>query len=97
MYSVIVSANYTLNQSTELQSTYSFSRAAYGQNNVADGLPLGLDYSRHGLMLGLRRRLNEYLTANLRYRFYQYSEPNMGAANDYTAHGVFATLMVKWP
>ncbi len=85
-----------MNKSTDLHATYSFSRADYGQNNEA-GLPLGLNYTRHGLMMGVTRRLTSSLTMNLRYGFFQYSEPSSGAVNDYTAHGVFATLVVKWP
>ena len=96
-YSVIASANYTLNKATDLHCTYSFSRADYGQNNFADGLPLGLTYTRHGLMAGVSRRLTSYLTSTLRYGFYRYSEPSSGGINDYTAHGVFATFIVKWP
>jgi len=33
----------------------------------------------------------------LRYGFYRYSEPSTGGSVDYTAHGVFATLALKWP
>jgi hypothetical protein len=44
----------------------------------------------------MTRRMTRYLTTNLRYAFYQYSEPSTGGFNDYTAHGVFATLIVKW-
>ncbi len=97
VYSVIASANYILNKSTDLHAAYSFSHAGYGQNNVADGLPLGLDYTRHGLMVGLTRKLTSYLSSNLRYGFYQYSEPSTGGFNNYTAHGVFATIVIKWP
>ena len=97
IYSIITSANYIVNKATELHCAYSFSRADYGQNNSADGLPLGLAYTRHGLMAGISRRLTSYLTATLRYGFYHYQEPTSGRINDYTAHGIFGTLMVKWP
>ncbi len=96
-YAVIASANYTVNKSTDLQASYSFSESDYGQDNVADGLPLGLNYTRHGVVAGVKRRLASRLTASLRYGFYRYLEPSSGGLNDYTAHGVFATLMVKWP
>jgi hypothetical protein len=97
IYSVIASASYAVNARTDLQVTYAFSEANYNHNNVADGVPLGLDYDRHALMAGITRRLNRYLTANLRYGFYRYSEPSTGGLNDYTAHGIFAILAVKWP
>jgi hypothetical protein len=97
IYSVIASARYTFNPATSLQATYSFSQAGFGQDNVADGLPLGLDYTRHGLMVGLTRRLTSYVASSLKYGFYRYSEPSTGGFNDYTAHGLFATVRVRWP
>ena len=97
VYSVLASATYVLSEATDLQASYGFSHSDYGQDNVADGLPLGLNYTRHGLMAGMTRRLTSHLTANLRYGFSQYSEPSAGGVNDYTAHGVFATMVVKWP
>ena len=97
IYSAMLSANYALNKLTDLHAAYSFSHADYGQSNEADGLPLGLNYTRHGLMAGVTRRLTSYLSTNLRYAFYEYSEPSTGGINNYVAHGVFATLIFKWP
>lgn len=93
---LMASASYIVNAATDLQAAYVFSRAGFGQANYDDGLPLGLDYTRHGLMLGVSRQFNERVTANLRYAFYAYDEPTSGGANDYTAHGVFATMTYKW-
>lgn len=95
-FSVMASANYTLNAKTDLQFAYDFSHSDYAQNNSADGLPLGLDYTRHGLTAGVTRKLTRYLTSNLRYSFYRYSEPTSGGFNDFTAHGIFATVVIKW-
>jgi len=96
VYSLAANASYMLNQDTDIRVTYAFSQANYGQNNFVDGLPLGLDYVRHGLMVGLTRRLSSRLTTNIRYGFYHYSEPNTGGVAAYNAQGVFASLMVKW-
>lgn len=97
VWSVLTSGNYALNSKTDLNLTYAFSQADYGQNNFANGLPLGLTYSRHGLMAGVSRRLTSHLTSTLRYGFYRYAEPSTGGNNDYVAHGIFATMLVKWP
>src|SRR5581483_532960 len=96
VYSVSAAVGCTLNVKTVVQASYAWSRAGYGQNNVAQGLPLGLDYTRHSLTVGLSRKLKPWLTSNVRYSFFQYDEPNFGGANGYTAHGVFATLGVRW-
>jgi hypothetical protein len=60
-----------------------------------DGLPLGLDYTRHALMAGTTWHLSKTITTSLRYGFYQYSEPTSGGLNDYTAHAIFASLAMK--
>ena len=96
IYSVVASANYNLNAATAFHCAYSFSDADYGRSNF-EGVPLGLTYTRHGVLAGVSRRLTLNLTSTLRYGFYRYLEPTSGSINDYTAHGIFATLVVKWP
>lgn len=94
-FSFIANANYSVNQRTGLQLTYSFSKANYGQNNLS-GLPLGLDYTQNALMVGVTRKLTKALSSSLRYRYYNYGESNMGGFNNFTAHGVFLTLTLRW-
>lgn len=96
VYSVLASARYVLSERTDLHAAYAFSRADYGQRNFADGLPLGLDYTRHGLTAGLTRRVTSFLTTSVRYGCFQYSEPSARGVNNYTAHGVFATAAFDW-
>jgi Planctomycete cytochrome C len=96
IYTLIGTAAYALNAKTGLQASYSFSDAEYGQN-VAQGVPLGLDFTRHVLFVGLTRQLTKNLSGALHYEFSQYSEPSSAHLNDFTAHGVFATLIYRWP
>ena len=96
LYTVIAAARYSLNPRTSFQAAYSFSQADYGQNNPA-GLPLGIDYTRHGLNVGVTRQMTKCLSGSLAYRFYRYAESSSGGLNDFTAHGVFATVSVRWP
>ena len=97
VYAVTATANYAWNDATDVRAAYSFSRADYGQDNVVGGLPLGLNYTRHALTLGLTRKLTNYLSTKLGYGFYQYREPSTGGVNNYTAHGIFASLTMRWP
>lgn len=92
--SILSSVNYVLSENTDLHASYSFSRADYGQNNYADGLPLGIDYDRHGLVAGVRRQLKKNISTNLQYGFFRYREPTAGHQDDYVAHAVFATIAV---
>jgi hypothetical protein len=96
IYSVLTTANYVLNDRTDLMLTYDFSYANYGQDNEADGLPLGIDYRRHGIRTGLGRHFWQRFRANLEYVWFYYDEPSSGHFKDYIAHGVFATVHVRW-
>lgn len=95
-YSVLANATYMLSTNTDLTASYTFSRADYGQDHFAAGLPLGIEYDWHVAQAGLARRFR-HATANLQYAFYQYAEPSSGGFNDYTAHAVFAILTLHWP
>jgi hypothetical protein len=96
IYTLFATAAYALNPKTGLQASYSFSDADYGQS-VAQGVPLGLDFTRHVLFVSLTRRLTQNLSGMLRYEFSHYSEPSSGNLNDFTSQGVFAALIYKWP
>jgi hypothetical protein len=96
IYSALTSANYVLNEQTDLSLTYIFSNGDYSQNNAAAGLPLGIDYHSHSVRAGLGRRFWKRFVANLEYVWSRYDEPSSGAFNDFTAHGVFATLRARW-
>ncbi len=97
IYTLIATATYALNPKTDLQAIYNFSRAGYGQNNSAAGVPLGLDFTRHRLIAGLTRRFSARVSGSLHYEFDQYTEPSSGGANNFTAHGIFATIAYNWP
>jgi Planctomycete cytochrome C len=95
-WTVNASVGYALNAKTDLNASYTFSRATYGQNNIA-GVPLGLDFTRHELLVGLTRKLTKRLSGGLHYQFSEYSEPSADNLNNFTAHGIFATLAYAWP
>jgi hypothetical protein len=96
VYTVITTASYALNPKTGLLATYNFSRGDYGQHNTA-GVPLGIDFTHQQLLVGLTRRFSDRVSASLRYGFTQYSEPSSNNLNNFTSHGIFATLNYKWP
>ena len=95
-WTVGASAGYKLNAKTDLNASYAFSQATYGQYNTA-GIPLGLDFARHELLVGLTRQLTKRLSGALHYQFSQYSEPSAGNVNNFTAHGIFASFAYRWP
>jgi hypothetical protein len=96
IFTLSATATYALNAKTSLQAGYAFSQANYGQNNAAAGLPLGIDFTRNRLIVGLTRQITKRLSGALHYEFSQYSEPSSGGANNFTAQGIFATLVYKW-
>jgi hypothetical protein len=95
-WSLLASATYVLDDASDIFASYTFSQARYGQNNAADGLPLGLDYDRHGVQLGLLRRFSKSVTARLQYGYFAYHEPSGGNLFDFTAHQVLAVVNLRW-
>ena len=96
IYTLTTTATYALDAKTGLQAAYVFSRADYGENNAASGVPLGIDFTRNQLIVGLTRQITKRLSGALHYEFSEYSEPTSGGANNFTAQGIFATLVYKW-
>ncbi|HEY3762700.1 MAG TPA: c-type cytochrome domain-containing protein [Verrucomicrobiae bacterium] len=95
IFTANTTATYAWNLKTTLQLSYVFTRANYGENNGAAGVPMGLDFTRNDLIFGLTRQLSKKLSARLQYEFSQYLEPSGGDINNFTAHGIFATLSYK--
>jgi hypothetical protein len=93
--SVLCGASLVLDPRTDLTASYGFSTADFAQPASTDYLPLGIEYNRHALTAGLRRRFTDRLTGSLDYAFFAYTEPTSGGAADYTAHGVFAGVTVR--
>lgn len=94
--SLLAGMNYHLKGFGRIEGAYTLSDGYYGQDHYGAGLPLGLNFTRHGVMLGVVRGISKAVTASLRYRYYEYSEPGSGGGNDYTAHGVFGTVALAW-
>ncbi|HEX3718983.1 MAG TPA: c-type cytochrome domain-containing protein [Verrucomicrobiae bacterium] len=95
IYMLNAAATYALGPKSAVQAAYNFSRADYGENNAAAGVPLGLDYTHHDLSLSLTRKFNAQMSGSLRYTFSEYSEPSSGNANNYLANGVFCAITYK--
>jgi hypothetical protein len=97
VYSLILSGNYALNAKTDLMATYAFSTADFSQDNLAAGLPLGINYHQHTLQAGIRRQIAKGTTINVQYRFYLYKEPSSGTINNFEGNGVFGMLTLRLP
>ena len=97
IFTVYSAATIALNEKTGLQLAYTFSHADYAQANFSDGVPAGLNYSRNAVIAGLTRAFSRRLEGAVRYEFSQYQEPGHGNGNDFTAHGIFATVNYRWP
>lgn len=97
LWTGLTSLTYQIDPKTGLTASYFYSQARYGQHNAGAGLPLGLDYDRHGVRVGFARQLSKSTTARLQYGFFSYDEPSSGHLRDYTAHQVLAVLNVRGP
>ncbi len=97
IYSVLNNVTFALNPKTDLFAAYNFSLADFNQHNLAEGLPLGVNYQQHAVEAGVSRRFLQNFMTRLQYGFFRYADPGSGHAADYSAHALFATLTVRWP
>lgn len=88
---------YGLNPKTSLQLSYNLSRANYSENNAVAGIPAGLDYLRQDVIIGITRKLTKHWSGTLRYEFSQYNDAGGGDLDNFTANGIFASLVFQWP
>jgi hypothetical protein len=96
IYSVLASGTYLVNDKTDLTASYAFSTADFSQSDLAEGLPLGINYQQHTLQAGIRRQITKHKTVGLQYRFYLYNEPSSDGTGNFEAHAVFATLTCRF-
>ena len=96
IYSVLVSARYSLNKLTDLNASYAWSKANYQQDNL-EGLPLGIVYDRNAVWVGLTRRFTKNLTGRIQYAFTTYNEPSSADVNNYRANAVLCSMNILLP
>ena len=96
VYTVVGTAGYALDKKTDLTVEYTYSRSDNFTDNSADGLPLGIDNQRHGLIVGLQRKLTDHILARLRYGYYEYNERSNGGIDNYVAHLAGASCTVRF-
>lgn len=94
IYTVIGNANLALRKTWHWDATYSFSKADFHQSDTGLNLPIGIDYARHGVVIGLAKQISEAGSFRLQYGSFQYNEPSAAGVNNYTAHGLAATF--RW-
>jgi hypothetical protein len=95
VYTVIGTAGYAIDRKTDLNLEYVYTRSENFTDNSTDGLPLGLDNQRHGLLVSLSRRITENTNAALHYGFYKYDEES-GGVDNYTAHLVSTSWVFRF-
>ena len=94
VYTTVGTAGYALDKKTDLTVEYTYSCADNSQGKAADGLPLGVNNTRQGVIAGISRRFSDNVIGRIRYGWYQYDE--YGGASDYTAQLFSANCTVRF-
>ena len=112
VFSFLGTIGYTVDDKTDLMANYlmsasrNYENIGYNLNPPATGpgslstdygLPLGLDYSQHGLTIGVNRRLTDSMTLGLNYGLFIYDEAEPARhTTDYIANMVGANLKLRF-
>ncbi|HEX3987886.1 MAG TPA: c-type cytochrome domain-containing protein [Verrucomicrobiae bacterium] len=91
-YTALVNGTYVLNQNTDLFAGFSLSDANYSEDNFAAGLPLGIEYQRRGVQVGVTRKFGKNISAKLQYRYDYYEEPSSGGSDNFRANSIFGVV-----
>jgi opacity protein-like surface antigen len=59
-------------------------------------LPLGIEYQRRSVQVGLSRKFGKNVSAKLQYRYDYYDEPSGGGADNFRAQSVFAVVTYRF-
>ena len=95
-WTVNFNSDFVLDDKTDLNLGYFYYRAADGQNNIVDGVPLGTDTEEHSVTAALSRRITQNLRLNLKYAFTHYEDSASGGDFNYDAHVIFASLQYRF-
>ena len=96
VWTVIGTVGYALDNKTDLNLEYTYSRTDNTTVKSSAGLPLGLSDQRTGLLVGLTRRISKNVTARLRYGFYDYNDRSGGGIDNYIANLASASCIVRF-
>lgn len=91
-----LTANFVLDNKTDLQAQYFFYRADNYVDNSAYGVPFGAGAREQSATIGLIRRLRENLRLNLKYGYFTYRDDSLGPYNNYKAHLVYSSLTMRF-
>jgi len=92
VFSMLLTAGCSVDERTDVSLEYLFSQSDNVQENSEDGLPLGVDNRRHGLLFALSRQVTDKAQARFQYGYYRYDDEGNGGADDYRAHVFVLTL-----
>lgn len=95
-YTALVNGTYVLNATTDLFAGFSLSDANYSEDNFAAGLPLGIEYQRRSVQLGVTRKFSKNISAKLQYRYDYYEEPSSGGADNFRASSIFGVVTFRF-
>jgi len=96
VWTAMGTAGYALDNKTDVNVEYTYSRTDNSTVNASAGLPLGLSDQRTGLLVGLTRRISNNVMARVRYGFYNYNDRSGGGIDNYTAHLASASCTVRF-
>lgn len=96
VYTIMGAAGYAVDNKTDLNIEYLFTRSDNFKDNSSSGLPLGLDNRRHRCFATVSRSITDHLKISFRYGFYLYNEESNDGADDYTAHLLGGALTMSF-
>lgn len=91
-----LSAGYAINDKTDINASYFYSKADNYTNNVMQTTPYGTISEEHAFTVTLTQWITSQMAWNLRYGFFKGTDDAYGGHNDYDAHMISAGLRYQF-
>jgi len=95
-WTVDATADYALNEKTDLQLQYSYYRADDYVNNSTSSQPYGAGAEEQSVTATITRQISKALKISLKYGFFCNRDETSGGLNNYDAQLVYASMQYRF-
>ncbi|MFT5131129.1 MAG: hypothetical protein ACI8W8_004765, partial [Rhodothermales bacterium] len=95
VWTASASVHYQCNARTHINLSYAYWASDNEQSNLSS-LPLNIAYTNHVVSLGAKRQYSDNVTGTLGYQYTEYSDDQYQGELDYSSHGIYALIQIRF-
>ncbi len=95
-WTVNCSADFVVDDKTDLNVSYYYYQADDYNNNATVGMPYGAGAQEHAVTAEIVRRITENLRLTVKSGYYHYTDDTSGGNNDFDSYLIFASMQYRF-